>query len=114
MPISLYNTLTRQLEEFKPLEGNTVRMYTCGPTVYAYAHIGNFRTFLFQDILRRYLGYAGYQIDRARRVQYKHIATLRLTPAGAVYFEARLPLARGHLQFETLPGGGCVRNVRVV
>ncbi len=63
MPISLYNTLSRQLEEFKPLEGNTVRMYTCGPTVYAFAHIGNFRTFLFQDILRRYLKYAGYQVE---------------------------------------------------
>ena len=62
MPIRLYNTLTRQLEEFKPLEGNTVRMYTCGPTVYAFAHIGNFRTFLFQDVLRRYLKYAGYEI----------------------------------------------------
>jgi cysteinyl-tRNA synthetase len=62
MPIRLYNTLTRQVEDFKPLEGNTVRMYTCGPTVYAYAHIGNFRTFLFQDLLRRYLKYSGYQM----------------------------------------------------
>jgi cysteinyl-tRNA synthetase len=62
MPLSLYNTLTRQVEEFKPLVGNTVRMYTCGPTVYAFAHIGNFRTFLFQDVLRRYLKYAGYEI----------------------------------------------------
>ena len=62
MPIRLYNTLSRQIEDFKPLEGNTVRMYTCGPTVYAFAHIGNFRTFLFQDILRRYLKYAGYEL----------------------------------------------------
>ena len=62
MPIRLYNTLTRQIDEFTPLEGNTVRMYTCGPTVYAFAHIGNFRTFLFQDILRRYLKYAGYGV----------------------------------------------------
>src|SRR5690348_11779944 len=63
MPLQLFNTLTRQLEEFRPLEGNTVRMYTCGPTVYAYAHIGNFRTFLFQDILRRYLKYSGYGMN---------------------------------------------------
>jgi cysteinyl-tRNA synthetase len=62
MPIHVYNTLTRQIEEFKPLEGNLVRLYTCGPTVYAFAHIGNFRTFLFQDILRRYLKYAGYEV----------------------------------------------------
>jgi cysteinyl-tRNA synthetase len=62
MPIRLYNTLTRQIEDFKPLEGDTVRMYTCGPTVYAFAHIGNFRTFLFQDVLRRYLKYSGYQV----------------------------------------------------
>src|SRR5271157_1955552 len=62
MPIRLFNTLTRQIEDFKPLEGNTVRMYTCGPTVYDFAHIGNYRTFLFQDVLRRYLRYAGYEV----------------------------------------------------
>ncbi|HMD83207.1 MAG TPA: cysteine--tRNA ligase [Terriglobia bacterium] len=62
MPIRLFNTLTRQIEDFKPLEGNTVRMYTCGPTVYDFAHIGNYRTFLFQDVLRRYLKYAGYEL----------------------------------------------------
>ena len=62
MPLHLFNTLTNRLEPFQPLEGNTVRMYTCGPTVYDYAHIGNFRTFVFQDILRRYLRYCGYQL----------------------------------------------------
>jgi cysteinyl-tRNA synthetase len=62
MSLRFYNTLTRQIDEFKPLEGNTVRLYTCGPTVYTFAHIGNFRTFLFQDILRRYLKYAGYEL----------------------------------------------------
>ena len=62
MPLRFYNTLSRQIEEFKPLEDKTVRMYTCGPTVYAFAHIGNFRTFLFQDILRRYLKYSGYEV----------------------------------------------------
>jgi cysteinyl-tRNA synthetase len=58
----VYNTLTRQLEDFRPLEGNTIRMYTCGPTVYDFAHIGNYRTFLFQDVLRRYLRYLGYEL----------------------------------------------------
>ncbi|HLF84291.1 MAG TPA: cysteine--tRNA ligase [Blastocatellia bacterium] len=60
--LKLRNTLTRTLEEFKPLEGNTVRMYACGPTVYDYGHIGNFRTFVSIDVLRRYLKYLGYQV----------------------------------------------------
>jgi len=60
--LKLQNTLTRALEEFKPLEGNTVRMYACGPTVYDYGHIGNFRTFVAVDVLRRYLKYLGYEV----------------------------------------------------
>ena len=60
MPLQFYNTLTQKLEEFQPLDGKTVRMYTCGPTVYSYVHIGNFRTFSFQDILRRTLRARGY------------------------------------------------------
>jgi cysteinyl-tRNA synthetase len=60
--LKLRNTLTRTREEFKPLEGNTVRMYACGPTVYDYGHIGNFRTFVSVDVLRRYLKYLGYQV----------------------------------------------------
>ena len=55
--LSLYNTLTRQQESFMPLRDNTVRMYACGPTVYARAHIGNFRTFVCVDVLRRTLKY---------------------------------------------------------
>ncbi|HKS39780.1 MAG TPA: cysteine--tRNA ligase [Blastocatellia bacterium] len=60
--LRLRNTLTRTQEEFKPLEGNTVRMYACGPTVYGYGHIGNFRTFVAVDVLRRYLKYLGYDL----------------------------------------------------
>ncbi|HWO00321.1 MAG TPA: cysteine--tRNA ligase [Blastocatellia bacterium] len=60
--LRLRNTLTRTLEDFKPLEGNTVRMYACGPTVYDYGHIGNFRTFVSVDVLRRYMKYLGYQV----------------------------------------------------
>ena len=60
--LKLRNTLTRALEDFKPLEGNTVRMYACGPTVYDYGHIGNFRTFVSVDVLRRYLKYLGYDV----------------------------------------------------
>ncbi len=61
--LKLKNTLTRAQEEFNPLEGKTVRMYACGPTVYDYGHIGNFRTFVAIDVLRRYLKYLGYQVN---------------------------------------------------
>jgi cysteinyl-tRNA synthetase len=53
MPLRFYNTLSQQVEDFAPAHDNTVRMYTCGPTVYDFAHIGNFRTFTFVDILRK-------------------------------------------------------------
>ena len=59
MALKLYNTLTRTVEELTPLDGGTIRMYTCGPTVYDFVHIGNFRTFVFQDLLRRFIKYSG-------------------------------------------------------
>ena len=62
MTLSLHNTLTRRLEPFQPLTPPRVTLYTCGPTVWNYAHIGNFRTFLFEDLLRRYLEYSGYEV----------------------------------------------------
>jgi cysteinyl-tRNA synthetase len=68
MALRFYNTLTQQVEPFTPLEGNTVRMYTCGPTVYNYAHIGNFRTFTFEDILRRWLLYRGFELDHVMNI----------------------------------------------
>lgn len=60
--LRFFNTLTRQQEEFHPLEDGKVQMYICGPTVWNFAHIGNFRTFVFGDILRRYLKYKGYDV----------------------------------------------------
>lgn len=60
--MKLYNTLTRQKEDFTPLEDNTARIYTCGPTVYNYAHIGNLRTYIFMDMLRRALSVNGYKL----------------------------------------------------
>lgn len=60
--MKLYNTLSRTKEEFKPITDNTVRMYACGPTVYSYAHIGNMRTYIFMDIIRRSLKYCGYRV----------------------------------------------------
>jgi cysteinyl-tRNA synthetase len=62
MTLSLYNTLTRRVEPFAPLAPPRVTLYTCGPTVWNFAHIGNFRTFLFEDLLRRYLEYSGYDV----------------------------------------------------
>jgi cysteinyl-tRNA synthetase len=62
MSLQLYNTLTRQLESFEPLSPGRVSLYTCGPTVWNYAHIGNFRTFLFEDLLRRWLEVSGYAV----------------------------------------------------
>jgi cysteinyl-tRNA synthetase len=62
MPLQIFNTLTRRIEQFEPLEPGRVTLYTCGPTVWNFAHIGNFRTFLFEDLLRRYLEYLGYEV----------------------------------------------------
>jgi cysteinyl-tRNA synthetase len=61
----LYDTMARKVEPFAPADGQTVRLYTCGPTVYNFAHIGNFRTFLFEDLLRRAFQLRGWTIDQA-------------------------------------------------
>lgn len=68
MPLSLFNTLTRRVEPFEPLAPPRVTMYVCGPTVYNYAHIGNFRTFILGDVLRRYLEYCGYEVFQIMNV----------------------------------------------
>jgi len=62
MPIRYFNTMTREKDEFRPIEDGKVRLYTCGPTVYDYAHIGNWRTYLFEDLLRRHLEYRGFEV----------------------------------------------------
>src|SRR5450755_3115868 len=68
MPLRFYNTLTQQTAAFVPQRDNTVRMYTCGPTVYDYAHIGNFRTFTFVDILRRWLAASGFGLNHVMNI----------------------------------------------
>lgn len=60
--LRFFNTLSREVEEFHPLEDGKVKMYICGPTVWNFAHIGNFRTFIFGDVLRRYLKYKGFEV----------------------------------------------------
>ena len=62
MSIQFYNTLTRKKEEFIPIEENLIKLYTCGPTVYNYAHIGNFRAYMFEDLLKRFLLFQGYKV----------------------------------------------------
>ena len=68
MALRFYNTLSQRVEDFSPADGNTVRMYTCGPTVYHYVHIGNLRTFAFQDILRRWLRTRGYSLEHVMNI----------------------------------------------
>ncbi len=104
MSLYLYNTLTRRLEPFQPSRPGEVRMYTCGPTVYHYVHIGNFRTFIFQDILRRWLRYRGYRLTHVMNitdVEDKIIAAAR--KAGVPIFDYTRQYEEAFLQdMETL------------
>ncbi len=68
MDLYLYNSLTRQKQEFKPIKAGAVGLYTCGPTVYNYAHIGNLRTYIFEDILKRVLVYNGYAVRHVMNI----------------------------------------------
>lgn len=68
MDINFYNTLTRRKEKFEPIDKNEVKMYSCGPTVYSFAHIGNFRTYIFMDTLRRVLKYNGYNLKHVMNI----------------------------------------------
>src|ERR1700730_19140215 len=79
MGIRLFNTYSRQLEEFTPLDssGQRVKMYTCGPTVYNHAHIGNFRAYLFEDLLQRHLEARGYQVERVMNLTDVDDKTIR-------------------------------------
>src|SRR3990167_5230252 len=66
--LKIYNTLTRKIEEFRPIEKEAVGIYTCGPTVYREVHIGNFRTYIGADILRRILMYNGYRVVHIKNI----------------------------------------------
>ena len=84
MALKFKNSLTRVKEEFKPIDDNRVRMYTCGPTVYGYAHIGNFRTYVFEDLLRRYLKYKGYDVVQVMNLTDVDDKTIRDSHAEGV------------------------------
>jgi len=75
--MKIYNTLTRNLDEMLPLEQDHVRMYTCGPTVYDAAHIGNFRTYMFEDLLRRYIQYGGFRVTQVMNLTDVDDKTIR-------------------------------------
>lgn len=75
--MKIYNTMSRSLEEVVPLEEGHVRLYTCGPTVYNAAHIGNFRTYVFEDLLRRYLKYCGFKVTQVMNLTDVDDKTIR-------------------------------------
>src|SRR5438093_4328221 len=88
MAVALYNTLTRRVEPFAPLAPPRVTLYTCGPTVWNYAHIGNFRTFLFEDLLRRYLAYSGYDVFHIMNLTDVDDRTIKAAAAAGKRLEA--------------------------
>lgn len=79
MSLNFFNTLTREIETFQPIDpaGKRVKLYTCGPTVYNYAHIGNFRAYLFEDLLQRHLEFRGYVVDRVMNLTDVDDKTIR-------------------------------------
>jgi cysteinyl-tRNA synthetase len=79
MPLRLFNTYSREIAEFHPLDpdGRAVKMYTCGPTVYSHAHIGNFRAYLFEDLLQRHLESRGYSVERVMNLTDVDDKTIR-------------------------------------
>jgi cysteinyl-tRNA synthetase len=86
MPIRLFNTYSRELEQFQPLDasGQEVRMYTCGPTVYSHAHIGNFRAYLFEDLLQRHLELRGFNVRRVMNITDVDDKTIRGSREGGI------------------------------
>ncbi|MFH1708294.1 MAG: cysteine--tRNA ligase [Planctomycetota bacterium] len=77
MALELYNTLSGRQEEFKPIDAGRVRMYTCGPTVYDFAHIGNFRAYIFEDLLRRHLDWRGFAVRHVMNITDVDDKTIR-------------------------------------
>src|SRR5215213_2598032 len=97
----LFNTLTRSVEPFAPADGKTVRLYSCGPTVYNPAHLGNFRTFLFNDLLRRAMQLRGWNVrqvmnltdvdDKIIKRAHEQVKTIRqiTQPVTEIFFADR-------------------------
>lgn len=104
MTLRLYNSLSRRLEPFEPIEPGVVRMYTCGPTVYDRAHIGNFRTFLWEDLLRRTLRSKGYEVIQVMNLTDVDDRTIHAAlERGVQLEEVTEPVIEGFLEdWETL------------
>ena len=102
--IQFYNTETKRKEEFKSLEPDSVRMYTCGPTVYDFAHIGNYRAYLFEDVLRRYLKYRGYKVTQVMNLTDVEDKIIRKSQAqNCSIFEVTAPFEKAFFEdLETL------------
>src|SRR5260370_41258125 len=96
MALRFFNTYSREIEELEPRDpaARPIRMYTCGPTVYSRAHIGNFRAYIFEDLLQRHLELRGYKVHRVMNITDVDDKTIRC--AG----EAGVPLARFTEQFK--------------
>ncbi len=75
--LKVHNTLTKKKEEFKPINNNEVGLYTCGPTIYNYPHIGNYRAYIFGDLLKRYLKYSGYKVNHVMNITDVDDKTIR-------------------------------------
>lgn len=88
MTLQFFNSLTRRKETFKPLEPGHARLYTCGPTVYNHAHIGNFRAYLFEDVLRRTLLFAGYRVTQVMNLTDVDDKTIHAANAAGLSLQA--------------------------
>ncbi len=106
MALRFFNTYSRELEEFRPLseKGDAVKMYTCGPTVYSYAHIGNYRAYIFEDLLQRHLELRGYKVHRVMNLTDVDDKTIRgAREAGVALAEFTAPFKRAFFEdIETL------------
>jgi cysteinyl-tRNA synthetase len=108
MDIRFYNTLTHKKELFRPIERDTVYMYNCGPTVYDYAHIGNFRTFVFADVLRRFLELAGHKVHQVMNItDVGHMTDDQLADGGG---EDKMAAAAARLKASKKQGTALIEN----
>jgi cysteinyl-tRNA synthetase len=106
--IRFYNTLTNQLEDFQPIDPPIVRMYNCGPTVYDFAHIGNFRAFVFADLLRRFLEFTGHQVHQVMNItDVGHMTEDQLADGGG---QDKMELAAQRLKAAKKSGVADVEN----
>ena len=96
--MKIYNTLSHKVEEFVPYEEGKVKMYTCGPTVYSYAHIGNLRTYIFEDILEKSLRYLGYDVLRCMNIIKNHY---NINDCFDITITKQIPIGAG------MGGGSC-------